>query len=133
MGLMDRFQDGMANAQKAAEEAQKMMGSGMPMSTGDTATQAEYRDRVMKLNSSGVEHPAAISSIEATGNADVGGAGTEYLFGVDVAPAGAEPYSASFTQSMVPSVMEQLSVGKAITVRVDPDDRNSMMFWGMPA
>jgi hypothetical protein len=32
---------------------------------------------------------------------------------------------------MVASVMEQVNEGAEITVRVDPDDPNSMMFWGI--
>jgi hypothetical protein len=32
---------------------------------------------------------------------------------------------------MQTSVLEGLSPGTAIQVRVDPDDKNAMMFWGM--
>jgi hypothetical protein len=32
---------------------------------------------------------------------------------------------------MIESVMGSLAPGAAIKVRVDPDDPNSMLFWGM--
>ncbi len=123
MGLMDRMKGAASQAQELAKQAS----SGAGMSVGE---QAAYRDRAMKLNQSGVEHPATVKSMRETGGTDAGG-GKEIEFGVEVRPADANPYAATFTQFMVQSVMDGVSEGSEITVRVDPDDPNSMMFWGL--
>jgi hypothetical protein len=120
MGFMDRMKD-------AANQASKPLGMGTGMGVGD---QAAYRDRAIKLNQSGVEHPATVKTLTETGNSDVGG-GKEIQFEIEVRPADANPYAATFTQFMVQSVMDSVSEGSQITVRVDPDDPSSMMFWGI--
>jgi hypothetical protein len=121
MGFMDKFKDAAAQAQQMAQGA----GGSMP----GVGEQAAYRDRAIKLNESGVDTPAAIKSVRETGNVDAGG--KEIAFEVEVRPAGGEPYTTTFTQFMVASVMEGVSEGGAITVRVDPDDPSSMLFWGL--
>jgi hypothetical protein len=121
MGFMDKFKDAAAQAQEMAQRA----GGSMP----GVGEQAAYRDRAIKLNESGVDTPATVKSLRETGNVDAGG--KEIAFEVEVRPAGAEPYTITFTQFMVASVMEGVSEGGAITVRVDPDDPNSMLFWGL--
>ena len=120
MGFMDRMKD-------AANQASKPLGMGTGMGVGD---QAAYRDKAIKLNQSGVEHPATVKTLTETGNSDVGG-GKEIQFEIEVRPADANPYAATFKQFMVQSVMDSISEGSQITVRVDPDDPNSMMFWGI--
>ena len=111
MGFMDKFKD-------AAKQA-----------TG-TAGQFENRDRATKLNQSGVDTPATVQSVRETGKKDIGG-GKETEFTVEVQPAGGAPYTATFTQFMVEGGTSGISEGSAITVRVDPDDPNSMLFWGL--
>ena len=124
MGFMDKFKDAASQAGEMAKTAgQSMTKEGMT----DAAT---YRDRAVKLNNSGVNTPATIKSMNETGKTDFGG-GKEIAFEVEVTPAGGAPYTTTFTQSMAPSVLETVQPGAAITVRVDPDDQNSMMFWGM--
>ena len=95
------------------------------MSVGD---QAAYQQRAMKLNESGVNHPATVRSLRETGNSDPGG--TEIEFEVEVQPAGGSPYTATFRQFMVPAGIKDVSEGAQITVRVDPDDPSSMIYWG---
>jgi hypothetical protein len=119
MGFMDKFKDVANQAGQMAQSA-----------TTGVGAQAEMRDRAVKLNQSGVDTPATIMSLRETGNTDVGG-GKEVEFTVEVKPAAGAAYTATFTQFMVASVMEQVNEGGEITVRVDPDDPNSMMFWGM--
>jgi hypothetical protein len=122
MGFMDKLKDAAAQAQQAAQ-------AGMP--GGEAAGgQLEVRDRAMKLNQSGVDAPAKVTALRETGNTDIGG-GKEVEFTVEVQPDGGAPYTTTFSQYMVDSVMEQVSEGSAITVRVDPDDPNSMLFWGL--
>ena len=120
MGFMDKF--------KQAGEMAKSAGQSMTKEGMTDAT--AYRDRAVKLNNSGVNTPATIKSMSETGKTDMGG-GKEVAFDVEVTPAAGEPYSATFTQSMQSSVLEMLQPGAAINVRVDPDDRSSMLFWGL--
>jgi hypothetical protein len=124
MGFMDRFKEAASQAGDMAKSA------GQSMTKEGMTDAAAYRDRAVKLNSSGVNTPATIKSLSETGKTDMGG-GKEIAFDVEVTPAGGEAYATTFTQSMQASVLESLTPGTAITVRVDPDDKNSMLFWGM--
>jgi hypothetical protein len=126
MGFMDRMKDAAAQASDMAKSA------GQSMTKEGMTDAAAYRDRAVKLNSSGVNTPATITSMSETGKTDMGG-GKEIAFEVEVTPASGAAYTTTFTQSMQASVLESLSPGTAITVRVDPDDQNSMLFWGMPS
>ena len=117
MGFMDKFKDAAAQAGQMAHEATKGAGP-----------QAEMRDRAVKLNNSGVNQPATITAMRETGATDPGG-GKEVEFTVDVRPDGGAPYTTTFNQFMIASVMEQLSEGAEITVRVDPDDPNVAVLW----
>jgi hypothetical protein len=124
MGFMDKFKDAASQAGDIAKSA------GQSMTKEGMTDAASYRDRAVKLNSSGVNTPATIKSMSETGKTDMGG-GKEIAFDVEVSPAGGEAYTSTFTQSMQSSVLEMLQPGAAINVRVDPDDRDSMLFWGM--
>jgi hypothetical protein len=126
----------MANYEEAmrqAQEAAQRMGIQMPGAGGGAGPTMEetaaLQARAMKLNQSGVEMPATIASVQPTGKVDFGG-GKEIAFGVTVSPPGGQPYQATFTQYMVDSVMTGIAPGASIKVRVDPDDPNSMLFWG---
>ena len=124
MGFMDRMKDAASQASEMAKSA------GQSMSAGGQTDAAAYRDRAIKLNQSGVNTPATIRSMSETGKTDMGG-GKEIAFDVEVRPASGAAYENTFTQSMQPSVLETLNPGTEITVRVDPDDSTSMLFWGM--
>ncbi len=123
---MSNYEDMMRQAQEMAQRMGMGAQLGTPMDMNETAA---YQARVMKLNQSGNETPATITSVQATGKTDFGG-GKEILFGVDVAPPNAQPYAATFSQFMVDSTMGGVAPGARITVGVDPDDPTSMMFWG---
>jgi hypothetical protein len=116
---------------QAQEMAQKMgmPGAGTPGTPPDMDEMAAYQARAVKLNQSGVQMPATITSLTPTGKVDFGG-GKELVFGVHVEPPGGQPYAATFNQYMVDSVMVGVAPGAKINVRVDPDDPSSMMFWG---
>ncbi|MGI8462446.1 MAG: DUF3592 domain-containing protein [Solirubrobacterales bacterium] len=118
---MDKMKD-------AANQASKATGMGTGMGVGD---QVAYRNKAMKINESGVNTPATVKSATESGNSDVGGS-SEFQFEVELRPEGGSPYSATFTQFMAKGSMRDIAAGSEITVRVDPDDPNSMMFWGLP-
>ena len=119
MGFMDRMKG-------AANQASKGMSMGTGMGVGDVAA---YQQKAVKLNQSGVDTPATVRSMTATGNTDMGGS-KEIAFEVEVQPAGGAPYTTTFTQFMMEASLSGVGEGSAITVRVDPDDPHSMLFWG---
>jgi hypothetical protein len=122
MGFLDKMKDAANQASKAAS-----MGTGM-----GAADVAAYQQKAQKLNQSGVNHPATVKGMAPTGNTDPGG-GREIRFDVEVQPERGAPYATSFTQFMMDGSMGGVGEGSVITVRVDPDDPNSMLFWGAAA
>jgi hypothetical protein len=124
MGFMDRMKDAASQASQMAKSA------GESMSPQGMTDAAAYRDRAIKLNQSGVNMPATVKAMSETGKTDMGG-GKEIAFEVEVRPADGPAYDNTFTQSMQASLLESLQPGAEITVRVDPDDKTAMLFWGM--
>ncbi len=143
-------QPGFADMVRQAQAmAQQMQGS------GQMQEMMAYAQRASALATSGVPTPATVKSIEmlaapeaaAPGGAPPGfgpaGEAPSAVPGmampqqakvtVEVAPQGKPAYEATFTQSIPEQVKSMLAPGSAITVRVDPNDPNSMMWWGGPA
>ncbi|MEO8091899.1 MAG: hypothetical protein ABI726_04220 [bacterium] len=122
---MDKMKDAAAQAGDAAKAGGQAMKDGMSADTAATA------GKMQKIAASGVEQPAILKSMTATGKTSIGG-GIEHQLAVEVRPAGAEPYEASFTQELIQQSIDgfQQKVGQEITVKVDPDDPQSMVAWG---
>ena len=118
MGFMDRMKGA---AKQAGQTAQMGMGGGGML---------EHRNLAMRLNEAGVNHPATVIGVSETGRTDPGG-GKETEFAVRVDPDGPGAYEAAFTQFMLAGQLGSIGEGSRITVRVDPDDRSAMMFWGL--
>ena len=130
MGFMDQMKDAAKQAQDAAKKAGV---SAQDAAKGPTPgpEDAAMLEKVTKLNESGIEMPATIKRLEPTGKTDVGGVGKEYEVEVEVKPADGDPYPATFTQSMHEQTMGSWATeGADVKVRVDPDDRSSMILWG---
>ena len=103
----------------------KLKGAG-----GAMVPDMELMNRVNRLNQVGVDTPAVVNRMHATGRTDMGG-GQEYQFEVEVRPEGGTPYTASFNQYMhVQSMSSWVSEGAGVKVRVDPEDPQSMILWG---
>lgn len=118
MGFMDKFKD---MADQAGDAAKQGM---------SPATAAESQ-RLNKIAQQGVEAPAVLESLTPVGDKQLGG-GTEYELGVEVRPAGGDPYKATVRQQLIEQTVADFEgkVGQEITVKVDPDDPNSMVIWG---
>ena len=125
---MANYEEMMRQAQEMAQKM-GMPGAGAAGTPPDMDELAAYQARAVKLNQSGVQMPATITSLTLTGKVAFGG-GKEIVFGVQVEPPGGQPYATSFNQYMVDSVMAGVVPGARINVRVDPDDPTAMMFWG---
>ena len=124
------FRDKMRAAQEQAQQAVSGAGASIPGVGGmDMNAQAAYAQRAQKLAQSGVEAPGVIHSIRPTGQTDLGG-GQQTEFDVSIRPATGDPFQTTISQSMLPAQMEDLSEGKSITVKYDPDSPTSALIYG---
>lgn len=122
MGLMDRMKAAQQQASEAMSNAGGMKGMMGSMAPGNTGDQMAYRDLAQKLKASGVEAPGKITAIRD------GGQQTEV--DVTIAPSDGAPYDATVKQSFIPSQLEGLAVGGAVTVKYDPDDPQKALLYG---
>ena len=125
MGFFKNMKDMQAGAQEQMAANQGMMQQGM----GDMGAQAAYAQMAQKLYQSGVDAPGVIHSIRPTGQTDMGG-GQQIEFDVSIKPEGGEAYQTTISQAMLPAQMEDLSEGKSITVKYDPDSPTSALIYG---
>jgi hypothetical protein len=114
---MDRLKGAAESAQAATSK----------FGVGASASQMELANRAQKLTKQGIDTPAHIDSMSATGNTDTPG-GTEYNITLAITPAGGETYQVTTNQYIYPS--NPFSEGEDVTVKVDPDDRNVVMIFG---
>jgi hypothetical protein len=113
---MDRF--------KGAAEAVQARTAGMGI--GASAEQMELANRAQKLRNSGVDTPAHIDSMTATGNTDTPG-GTEYNITLTVSPSGGDAYQVTTNQYIYPS--NPFTDGESVSVKVDPADPSVLMIF----
>jgi hypothetical protein len=126
------FRDKIRGAQDQAQQAMAGQGqSAAPPGMGgmDMNAQVAYAQRAQKLAQSGVEAPGVIHSIRPTGQTDMSG-GQTTEFDVSIRPASGDPFQTTISQSMLPAQMEDLSEGKSITVKYDPDSPTSALIYG---
>jgi len=125
MGFMDKMKDAASQAADAAKAGGQAMSDGMSADTAATAA------KMNKLATSGVEQKAILNSLTPTGKTALGG-GMEHTLVVEVQPVGGAPYSCTFTQDLIQGSVDAFAqkVGQEITVKVDPDDPQSMVAWG---
>ncbi len=90
--------------------------------------QMAERDKVMRINQSGVEARATVDSMRETGT-QLGG-GHQIEFELTVHPAGDDDYSVSTEQSMHEATLQGVAEGREVIVKVDPDDPQSLLVWG---
>ncbi len=117
MGFMDKVK-------QAAESAQAQTSK---VGVGASAGQMDLANRAKRLMDHGVDTPAHIDSMTPTGNTDKPG-GTENVIVATVSPAGGSPYEVSFNQYIYPSA--PFNAGEDVTLKVDPEDANSVMIFG---
>jgi hypothetical protein len=91
--------------------------------------QMAERDKIMRINQSGVEASATVDSMRETGT-QLGG-GHQMEFELTVHPAGGgEDYHVSMEQSMHDATLKGIVQGGEVVVKVDPQDPQSLMVWG---
>ncbi|HEY6318838.1 MAG TPA: hypothetical protein VI462_13255 [Acidimicrobiia bacterium] len=119
MGLFKGARDAMQNMGQPAG-GMPGMPAGVSMPTGPMPDPA-YVAKVNKIGKSGVQAPGEITAIREAGGADMSGA-TPHDFDVHVKPEGLAEYDTTIHQSMLATQMQNLTVGKAVTVKYDPDN-----------
>jgi hypothetical protein len=86
------------------------------------------RDKIQRINQAGVETRATVNSMSETGT-QLGG-GHQIEFELTVHPSGGDDYSVSTSQSMHDVTLQGIAEGGDVTVKVDPDDPQSLLVWG---
>jgi hypothetical protein len=120
MGFMDRVK-------QAAEAAQAVPATPSSVAVGASASQIELANRAQRLMQAGVDTPAHIDAMASTGNTDAPG-GTEHEITLTITPAAGEGYQATINQYVYPSF--PFATGDDVSVKVDPDDAQSVMIFG---
>jgi hypothetical protein len=117
MGFMDRMKQAAESAQSATSK----------VGVGASGDQIALANRAKRLMDAGVDTPAEIDSMSPTGNTDAPG-GSENVITATVHPQGGEDYQVTFNQYIYPSA--PFATGDAVTLKVDPEDPNSVMIFG---
>ena len=90
--------------------------------------QAGERDKIALINKTGVQTPATVNSMREVGT-QLGG-GHQIEFDLTVHPTGGEDYQVHVYQSLHDVTLQGITDGASITVKVDPDDPQSLLVWG---
>jgi len=87
------------------------------------------RDKIQRINQSGVDTRATVNSMRETGTQLGGGHQIEFELTVHPAGGGAD-YAVSTEQSMHDVTLQGIAEGGEVTVKVDPEDPQSLLVWG---
>ena len=133
MGFMDKLSGG-AGAEEWQKKAAEMADSVPDLAAGQSqAEQAAFQQKATRLNEAGVDTPAKIKSVKATGEGagEVAGmdTGMEYEFDLEVKPPGGDAYAATIKQLVLEANKDHYSKGAEVNVKVDPDDPQSLMLF----
>lgn len=90
--------------------------------------QAGQRDKIMRINKSGVQMAATVKSMREVGT-QLGG-GHEIEFDLTVHPTDGGDYDVHLSQSLHEATLQGVTEGGEIIVKVDPEDRQSLLVWG---
>ena len=136
MGFMDKFKDAAAQAQQAAAGAQQPgMPAGMDANAMGAAAQGQdmgaqmaERDKIMRLDQVGVDGRATVVAMREVGADPLSGGKTIEF---DLAVQGDAPYRATMQQSMHPVSLTGIAEGVDVTVKIDPEDPQSILVFGV--
>ncbi|HWW66395.1 MAG TPA: hypothetical protein VNY83_00285 [Solirubrobacterales bacterium] len=90
--------------------------------------QMKERDKITRINQSGVEARATVDAMREVGT-QLGG-GHQIEFELTVHPAEGGDYRVSTSQSMHEQTLQGVAEGGEIVVKVDADDPQSLLVWG---
>ena len=86
------------------------------------------RDKIQKINASGVDAIATVDSMEEVGS-QLGG-GHQIDFQLTVHPTDGADYQVVTSQSMHEQTLKGVEQGAKVAVKIDPDDPQSLLVWG---
>ncbi|MFN2518332.1 MAG: SHOCT domain-containing protein [Jatrophihabitantaceae bacterium] len=89
-----------------------------------------YRDRAARIFQRGVEMPATLGSVVLGQHSPILG-GIPAQVQLTVEPPGAMPYAVNTDQVLHESMAQTMVSGQRLTVKVDPDDPQCLMIWGV--
>lgn len=90
--------------------------------------QLKERDKIAKINASGVDATATVDSMQEVGS-QLGG-GHQIDFELTVHPPGGADYKVATSQAMHEASLAGIEQGGSVQVKVDPDDPQSLLVWG---
>ncbi len=90
--------------------------------------QMKERDKITKINASGVDATATVDSMQEVGS-QIGG-GHQIDFELTVHPTGGADYKVATSQSMPAQPLKGVEQGTTVAVKVDSDDPQSLLVWG---
>jgi hypothetical protein len=91
--------------------------------------QMKERDKIAKINSSGLDATATVDSMEQVGSQIGGGKQIDFELTVHPPDGGAD-YAVATSQSMHEVSLKGVERGATVTVKVDPDNPQSLLVWG---
>jgi len=86
------------------------------------------RDKIQKINASGIDATATVDSMAEVGS-QLGG-GHQIDFQLTVHPADGADYQVATSQSMHEQTLTGVEQGAMVAVKIDPDDPQSLLVWG---
>src|SRR4051812_33602734 len=90
-------------------------------------SQMNERDKIMKINESGIDGRARVDSMEEVGTQF--GGGHQIRFQLTVHGADGD-YAVSTEQSMHDATLAGVAQGGEVVVKIDPDDPQALLVWG---
>jgi hypothetical protein len=85
------------------------------------------RDKIMRINQSGIDGRATVNSMREAGTQFGGGHQIEFELTVHGADG---DYSVSTSQSMHEQTLAGITAGGEVVVKIDPQDPQSLLVWG---
>jgi hypothetical protein len=86
------------------------------------------RDKIMRLNKTGVQMSATVDSMREVGTQF--GGGHQIEFDLTVHPDGGADYQVHASQSLHDATLQGIAEGGNIIVKVDPEDPQALLVWG---
>ena len=90
-------------------------------------SQMAERDKIMRINQAGVDAQATIVSMQELSQ-QFGGVEVEFVLTVEAADG--STYPVTTRQSMHEGALNGMQAGSRVTVKVDPQDPQSLLVWG---
>ena len=127
MGMMDNIKKAQEMAQQAQQQAGGMGGAAQMPDAADM----EFAQMANKIAQSGLPGVATINSIGETGKAD--GVNKQYAIGVSIELEGGDKYDTTVLQNLTADAIGSghYEQGKRFEVKVDPDDKNKALLYGL--